>query len=314
MSGLPYQARPKERLRELLTGLTQRQWLVQVERCGGGREGEGGELTLPNFKRMLLLSVRRDVPQWGDHEIAELWQYLQSHAIAGEPGSRDRTLSSQSFLRFLQLHDLVAARVGESEHAAAGGPGGGTAWREVSSSADGSAQAKSWKERAENLKLLTRGGSAEANVQDEMLERARARERARELERVKDRASEKEAEWAAKARVSSGVEEDRWVDKHGRVLSANELLERARRRLAASKAASNEIDGSYDASHGASVASLQPRRKTPVKRRQAAIPAAAANSHTTLNPWTHRDQSTFRYVSCRRSPAFAERYSPQVSR
>ena len=294
-------ARPKERMRALLAGLTQRQWLTQVERCGGGREGEGGELTLPNFKSLLLLSVRRDVPPWGDHEIAEFWQYLQSHASAGDPGARD-SLSSHSFLRFLRMHDFLA--VGESEHA--GGPAG----RQASSSAPGSAQAQSWKERAENLKLLTQGGSDEADATNKMLERARARE----LVRVRDRASEKEAEWAPKARVPSCAEEDTWVDKHGRVLTADELLERARARLAASKAASNEIGGSHDASYGANVASLQPRSKTPLKPRQASVPAATATSHSTLSPWTHRDQATFRYVSSRRSPAFAERYSPKVSR
>ena len=47
--------------------------------CGGGREGE---LTLQDFKRLLMLSMvpTAQVPQWTDNEIVELWLHLRSIA------------------------------------------------------------------------------------------------------------------------------------------------------------------------------------------------------------------------------------------
>ena len=38
-----------------IDGLSRKQWMTLVERCGGG--GDHGELTLHNFKRLLLISV-----------------------------------------------------------------------------------------------------------------------------------------------------------------------------------------------------------------------------------------------------------------
>ena len=77
------EVRPKQRLRSLAGGLTRRQWNTLIDRCCGGPDGE---LTLPDFKRLLMLSMvpTAQVPQWTDNEIVELWLHLRSIALPEE--------------------------------------------------------------------------------------------------------------------------------------------------------------------------------------------------------------------------------------
>ena len=306
-------ARPNERLRSLLSGLTRRQWQVQIERCGGGCDGQGGQLTLQNFKRLMQLATRNG-HQWAEHEIAELWQYLQtlsSHSIAGD--APRECIESRVFMRFLEINSIVSsdgsgrATSSEQDADAAEASRSRASWQERAAKLK-LLTAQSWRERAEKLQLLTSSGdhSLHGDCDDE-LRRPPAQESST-LENIVQRAREGELERNRRKGAASGkgakgavpglngaasAEEDRWVDKHGRILTAEELLERARRRLA-----SQEAKLATSSSH-----------TTPTRRRPG---IRASRSHSSLSQWTHRDQNPFRYVSSRRSPAFLERYSPKT--
>jgi hypothetical protein len=142
------EVRPKQRLRSLAGGLTRRQWNTLIDRCCGG--GPDGELTMPDFKRLLMLSMvpTAQVSQWTDNEIVELWLHLRSIAQpeeftsnGGQGGERtgrqggdggEGTIRRASWLDFLDRHCLLGNPAQSSsvvaETASRGAAAISTAW------------------------------------------------------------------------------------------------------------------------------------------------------------------------------------------